>query len=232
MDVRNVARPSKWNLAKLALVGPASDEDGNLTEVQKILKQVKGGYTTVSQKEDVLETIMNASAHASFECLGRFEMDPANWTQRQAYEKSCILSENKIALKMNRFICWTFPVALAVLPSQHHLLDYDVDLEVDPSNRYAKVWEDFLQQRGSKAFEQTYEAWHAGLRMILPDLFGANATSNQQRWYQHGGVHLSVAEHRAEGPHGCSWIGYSTLGMYKLLIVTARLSLAWTILRL
>lgn len=24
------------------------------------------------------------------------------------------------------------------------------------------------------------------------------------------------------GPHGCSWIGYSTLGMYKLLIVTAR----------
>ena len=24
------------------------------------------------------------------------------------------------------------------------------------------------------------------------------------------------------GPHRCSWIGYSTLGMYKLLIVTAR----------
>lgn len=24
------------------------------------------------------------------------------------------------------------------------------------------------------------------------------------------------------GPHRCSWIGYSTLGMHKLLIVTAR----------
>mgnify|MGYP002803389442 FL=1 len=89
MDVRNVARPSKWNLAKLALVGPASDEDGNLTEVQKILKQVKGGYTTVSQKEDVLETIMNASAHASFECLGRFEMDPA-YTTRTSINTSAI----------------------------------------------------------------------------------------------------------------------------------------------
>lgn len=53
-------------------------------------------------------------------------------------------------------------MALAVLPSQHHLLDYDVDLEVDPSERYAKVWEDFLQQRGSKAFEQTYEALAEG----------------------------------------------------------------------
>ena len=49
-------------------------------------------------------------------------------------------------------------MALAVLPSQHHLLEHDVDLEVDPSERYAKVWEDFLRQRGSKAFEKTYEA--------------------------------------------------------------------------
>lgn len=77
LDVRNVARPSKWNLARLALAGPQSDEDGNLTEVQKLLKRVKGEYTTVTHKEDVLETIMNATAHASFECLGRFEMEPA-----------------------------------------------------------------------------------------------------------------------------------------------------------
>eukprot|EP00435_Cladocopium_sp_Y103_P031594 s1357_g8.t1 len=77
LDVRNVARPSKWNLARLALAGPQSDEEGNLTEVQKLLRRVKGEYTTVTQKEDVLETIMNATAHASFECLGAAVQDAA-----------------------------------------------------------------------------------------------------------------------------------------------------------
>jgi len=128
---------------------------------------------------------------------------------------------------MNRFICWTFPVALAVLPSQHHLLDYDVDLEVDPSNRYAKVWEDFLQQRGSKAFEQTYEAWHAGLRMILPDLFGANATSNQQRWYQAllSGHPAAAAELAAlaQRLHGTDAAALSTaVSMYPLLNIAPK----------
>jgi len=89
LDVRNVARPSKWNLARLALAGPQSDEDGNLTEVQKLLKRVKGEYTTVTHKEDVLETIMNATAHASFECLGRFEMEPA-YTTRTAINTSAM----------------------------------------------------------------------------------------------------------------------------------------------
>lgn len=89
LDVRNVERPSKWNLARLALAGPQSDEDGNLTEVQKLLRRVKGEYTTVTQKEDVLETIMNATAHASFECLGRFEMEPS-YTTRTAINTSAM----------------------------------------------------------------------------------------------------------------------------------------------
>jgi len=83
-NTRHMARPggsSKWNLARLALAGPASDEDGNLTEIQKILKKVKGEYTTVAQKEDVLEAIMAGAAHASYECLGRYEMDPAYTTR-------------------------------------------------------------------------------------------------------------------------------------------------------
>eukprot|EP00913_Durusdinium_trenchii_P011785 g11069.t1 len=51
IDVRQIARPSKWNLARLALAGPVGDDEGNLTEIQKVLKQVQGGYTTVAQKE-------------------------------------------------------------------------------------------------------------------------------------------------------------------------------------
>lgn len=81
IDVRQIARPSKWNLARLALAGPVGDDEGNLTEIQKVLKQVQGGYTTVAQKEDVLETIMAEAAHASFDCLGRFEMDPLSATR-------------------------------------------------------------------------------------------------------------------------------------------------------
>ena len=53
--------------------------------------------------------------------------------------------------------------AVAVDPplGTHQLLEYDVDLETSPLQRYAKVYEDFLQRRGArglKAFRETYQA--------------------------------------------------------------------------
>jgi len=82
-DTKHITRPgasSKWKLAQLAM-GPAATDDCSLTEIQKILKKVTGEYTTVTQKEDALEAIMAEAAHASYECLGRYEMDKSYTTR-------------------------------------------------------------------------------------------------------------------------------------------------------
>lgn len=81
-NTKHITRPSttsKWKLARLA-IGPTADES-HLTEIQKILKKVTGEYTSVTQKEDVLEAIMAEAAHASYECLGRYEMEPSYTTR-------------------------------------------------------------------------------------------------------------------------------------------------------
>ena len=56
-----------------------------------------------------------------------------------------------------------FSAAVAVNPplGTHQLLEYDVDLEASPLERYANVYFDFLQRRGErglKAFQETYQA--------------------------------------------------------------------------
>lgn len=90
---------------------------------------------------------------------------------------------------MRVYLCLWLSTAVAVDPplGTHQLLEYDVDLETSPLQRYAKVYEDFLQRRGArglKAFRETYQAWHAWLRLALPEIFGANETQKQQRWWE------------------------------------------------
>jgi len=90
---------------------------------------------------------------------------------------------------MSLYLCLWFSAAVAVNPplGTHQLLEYDVDLEASPLERYTNVYFDFLQRRGErglKAFQETYQAWHARLRSALPEIFGANETQKQQRWWE------------------------------------------------
>lgn len=69
-------------------------------------------------------------------------------------------------------------------PQQHEVLQYAVDLEAEPSARFAHVWDDFLRQRGAAAFAQTYGGWQKWAQTVLPELFETplRAAASQSAW--------------------------------------------------
>lgn len=66
-----MARPTRENI----LLKPSEDKESGLSASQIILKKLLSEYTTMDLKEEALETIMSDEATASYDCLGRFQMD-------------------------------------------------------------------------------------------------------------------------------------------------------------
>mmetsp|Transcript_48991 Transcript_48991/g.116534 ORF Transcript_48991/g.116534 Transcript_48991/m.116534 type:complete len:458 (-) Transcript_48991:77-1450(-) len=67
---------------------------------------------------------------------------------------------------------------------EHKLLEYEVDLETAPAQRYASALKDFLRRHGVGAFLETYSGWQLGLQLALPDIFGGKQRlASQARWW-------------------------------------------------
>eukprot|EP00931_Biecheleriopsis_adriatica_P000620 TRINITY_DN10069_c0_g1_i1.p1 TRINITY_DN10069_c0_g1~~TRINITY_DN10069_c0_g1_i1.p1 ORF type:complete len:561 (-),score=122.16 TRINITY_DN10069_c0_g1_i1:49-1731(-) len=83
LNTSHVARPdasSGWKLMQKVVAGSDMPED-ILGPHELLLKSIQDGYTPVNLKEDALQSIMSKEAHASFDCLGRHQMEPAYATR-------------------------------------------------------------------------------------------------------------------------------------------------------
>eukprot|EP00933_Yihiella_yeosuensis_P083630 TRINITY_DN97878_c0_g1_i1.p1 TRINITY_DN97878_c0_g1~~TRINITY_DN97878_c0_g1_i1.p1 ORF type:complete len:578 (+),score=93.05 TRINITY_DN97878_c0_g1_i1:87-1820(+) len=75
-DTSHISRPEAW-----ALTSPLKDDESEELGGQRLTYQVQNEWTEVSVKEECLEAIMSSKAHASYDCLGRHNLNPSHVTR-------------------------------------------------------------------------------------------------------------------------------------------------------
>eukprot|EP00929_Paragymnodinium_shiwhaense_P000890 TRINITY_DN101095_c0_g1_i1.p1 TRINITY_DN101095_c0_g1~~TRINITY_DN101095_c0_g1_i1.p1 ORF type:complete len:442 (+),score=87.35 TRINITY_DN101095_c0_g1_i1:80-1405(+) len=68
-----------------------------------------------------------------------------------------------------------FGPIVASLPPTHRLQRFTADLDATPEQQWGPIWETFLDEHGTGAFEETYSAWLEGLAFLLPEQYNGSS---------------------------------------------------------